>query len=524
MRSLHGSELLRITRFGLAALAFALLVAALVLDRPAAGARAAQGACSPLDAAALRGRRIFRVGETTAGAVEGRLTGDAASLQGRDAACAGCHGPTGAGNEEGGVRVPSIQPERLLGARYDEASLAVALRRGQTPEGRRLRTPMPRFALDDAALADLGAYLRCLGHDRDPGVTDDAVRVGAALPLSGPGAELGAAVRDALAASFAESNERGGVFRRRIDLVVEDTGARGDAEAEARLIGGRVFALIASLVREDARRAERLEDAEIPLVLPFGAAPERVERGAFFLYPAEDMLARVAVAHLAWRGDAARLLVVHAQGEAGDRWVLRARSETRARGLPVPAALAVEGDRLDASRVIDAARGEGAQSILFVAAPTNLEAVVTALAQLPGVTLYAQAGALEGGASAPASLRDRVLLLDGGLPRAAFDAGSSELAATLRRHSVAARHLAFQAGAAVAARVLVEGLRRAGSPPTRDGLIAALESLRDFETGLAPSLSFGRNRHTGVLGAHVLRLDEAPGAQERASTWIGITP
>lgn len=524
MRRRRGSALLRIARFGVAALIGTALVAELALDRPAASGRPAQESCVPLAAAAERGRRIFRAGESAAGAIEGLLGGDGASLRGRDAACAGCHGFTGAGNEEGGVSVPSIQPERLLGARYDEAALAVALRRGRAPDGRSLRTPMPRFDLSDAELADLGAYLRCLGHARDPGVTDDAVRVGAALPLSGPAAPLGEAVRDALAASFAAVNQRGGVFRRRIDLMVEDTGAHGDAPAEERLIQGGAFALIADLVREDDRRAARIEEAEIPLVLPFGPAPERAPRRAFYLYPAEDMLARVAVTHLAQRGDAAKLLIVQDQSAAGDRWALRARGEARARGLPAPAALVVEGGRLDASRVAFAARSEAAQAILFVAAPTTLEAVVTALAQLPGVPLYMPAGALEGSAAIPAPLRDRVLVLDAGLPRATFDAGSRELAATLQRHGVAARHLALQSGAAVAARVLEEGLRRAGSPPTRDGLIAALESLRDFETGLAPPLSFGRNRHTGVLGAHVLRLDEAQSAQARASTWIGIVP
>lgn len=525
MKISRGGERLRIARFGLAALVCALLVAALVLDRPAAGARAAQQeSCTPLDAAAQRGRRIFRAGETAAGPIEGQLDRDTASLRGRDAACASCHGPTGAGNEEGGISVPSIQPERLLAARYDNASRAVALRRGRTPDGRVLRMPMPRYGLDDAELADLGAYLRCLGHDRDPGVTDDAVRVGAALPLSGPGAEVGAAVRDALTASFAAINGRGGVFRRRIDLVVEDVGALGGAAAEERLIGSGVFALIASLMREDARRMARIEAAEIPLILPFDAAPGRVERQAFHLYPAEDMLARVAVTHLARRGDAARLLVVHERGEAGDRWALRAREEARARGLPAPAAYAVESGRLDASRVVDAVRGGAAQAILFVAAPTNLEAAVSALAQLPAVTLYASTGVLDGGASVPVPLSGRVLFLHAGLPRAAFDAGSSELDATLRQHGVAARHLAFQSGAAVAARVLEEGLRRAGNPPTRDGLIAALESFRDFETGLTPPLSFGRGRHTGVLGAHVLRFDEAHGVHARAPTWIGITP
>jgi hypothetical protein len=36
--------------------------------------------------------------------------------------------------------------------------------------------------------------------------------------------------------------------------------------------------------------------------------------------------------------------------------------------------------------------------------------------------------------------------------------------------------------------VLVEGLKKAGKEPTREGLIRALESLHDWDTGLGPDL------------------------------------
>ncbi|APR87719.1 Extracellular ligand-binding receptor precursor [Minicystis rosea] len=516
----------RAALFGAATIAVAAATGARVVDRPTDGVRAESAACASSDAAVARGRRIFRKGETRRGPLEAVLDRGETTLSGRDAACAGCHGPTGAGNEEGAITVPSLRPERLFSApgRYDDRSLGAALREGRAADRRLLRMPMPRYRIDDADLADLTAYLRCLGHDRDPGVGDDAVRVGAALPLSGPIAALGTAARDALAASFADINRRGGVFRRRIDLVVEDSGARDGEGAEERLVARGVLALVGSLVREDPERAARLEAAEIPLVLPLVAAPERPPAHAFYLYPSDDVLARVAVTHLARRGVDARLLVVHEQGPQGELSLARAREEARVRGMPAPAALSVEPGRLEAAKLLDVVRSAPADAILFVGAPTNFAAVVAAAEKLPGLTLYAPAAALAGGATIPTALRERVLFVRAALPRTALAEGASQLAAVLRQHGVAERHLPFQIGAAVAARVLEEGLRRAGDPPTRDGLMTSLESLRDFETGLSPPLSFGRNRHVGVLGAHVLRLDEVQGAPARAPTWIGLVP
>ena len=107
----------RLALVGMAAVATTALAAALAANRPASGARDGGEACSALDASAARGRRIFRTGETAKGPVQGWLAGDAAALTGRDAACGSCHGPAGAGNEEGGVSVPSIRPERLFAAR-----------------------------------------------------------------------------------------------------------------------------------------------------------------------------------------------------------------------------------------------------------------------------------------------------------------------------------------------------------------------------------------------------------------------
>ena len=53
---------------------------------------------------------------------------------------------------------------------YDEASLARSLREGLDPDGRLLVAPMPRYALDDQAVAALAAYLRGLSAEAAPGV------------------------------------------------------------------------------------------------------------------------------------------------------------------------------------------------------------------------------------------------------------------------------------------------------------------------------------------------------------------
>ena len=55
-----------------------------------------------------------------------------------------------------------------------------------------------------------------------------------------------------------------------------------------------------------------------------------------------------------------------------------------------------------------------------------------------------------------------------------------------------------------AAAVLTEGLRQAGRRLGRSELLAGLESLYRFETGLTPPLTYTPNRRVGANGAWVV--------------------
>jgi hypothetical protein len=56
-------------------------------------------------------------------------------------------------------------------------------------------------------------------------------------------------------------------------------------------------------------------------------------------------------------------------------------------------------------------------------------------------------------------------------------------------------------------RVFTEALKRAGRDLTREKVIATLEQLYDFPTGLAPPITFNRNRRIGAAGAWIVEED-----------------
>jgi len=59
----------------------------------------------------------------------------------------------------------------------------------------------------------------------------------------------------------------------------------------------------------------------------------------------------------------------------------------------------------------------------------------------------------------------------------------------------------------VNAKVIVEGLRRAGPQPTRAAFRAALESLRNVELGIGAPVTFSSERHQGLDSVYFTRVD-----------------
>jgi hypothetical protein len=70
--------------------------------------------------------------------------------------------------------------------------------------------------------------------------------------------------------------------------------------------------------------------------------------------------------------------------------------------------------------------------------------------------------------------------------------------------------------------VLVEGMRRTGRNLSRERLVAALEGLYDFETGLLRPLRYGPNRRVGTLGAYVVSVDVEKGSFSSVAGWRAL--
>ncbi|MFZ2648641.1 MAG: ABC transporter substrate-binding protein, partial [Burkholderiaceae bacterium] len=107
----------------------------------------------------------------------------------------------------------------------------------------------------------------------------------------------------------------------------------------------------------------------------------------------------------------------------------------------------------------------------------------------------------------PAAFRERVILAYPTSPSDQRSGALREYASLLHGRADSLTHRAWQISAYAAAILLVEGLKRTGRDLSRRKLIATLETVQGFDTGLIPRLSYNADRRIGAMGAYLVAVD-----------------
>ena len=411
---------------------------------------------APLTPAEKRGRHIFQHGESPAGRPMTAVTGGA-ELGANIFACGTCHGMDGRGVAEGSVEPSEIRWETLQKIvmtgrkrpRYDDERLKRAIREGVDSAGNALSPVMPRFRISDADLSDLVAYLKRLGNEPQPGLSADAITVTTAAP------GLAHAV---IAGYFKDVNAAGGIFGRSLKLA-------DVAPAEA-------FAVIGATEGVEAK----FGDERIPLITPFPTASP--SPSSFFLFSDLETQVQALASHVGIDG---RTVHVRHDGSPAAR--------AAAESLDAPK----NAKRSDDDLLFLIGTGIDTKAVMRELEASNWKPRVL----IAGANLSAEIF------DAPAP----VFVAVPALPSDLTDEGRAELIAFAERHALPTEQLAPQIATYAAVKVFVEGLKRAGRDLTRESLIASLEQLYQFATGVTPPISYARKRHIGSTGAHILAVD-----------------
>jgi ABC-type branched-subunit amino acid transport system substrate-binding protein len=484
-----------------------------------------------------RGRQIYVDSTSPSGGEILAVLGEGIEVEASAVPCASCHGRDGKGRPEGGVTPTDITWTNLTkpygvvhptGRRhppYDEKLMKRSLAMGFDPAGNVLHMAMPRYRMSRQDMEDLVTYLKKLGVQSDPGVSESTLRIGVPPPPPGPLSSMGQAVRAALAARFAAVNAEGGLYGRRLELVaLEVAGKERRSGLAGALARGDVFAVAAAfLAGGDEGLAAVFQEARVPLVGPFTLHPREelpLNRYVFYLQSGIESQAQ-ALARFARRdseltnprpavvaprepdADAA----VEALAKACDGWVPLAVVRYGRPLAPGEPAAQLAAEKRDPVFFL----GTGSEAAAFLAAAEGIHWRPRLL--VPGAA--ADAALL----AAARGDRGRIFVALPAAPEPA-PAAAARYRALAETHSLPREHLSAQLTALAAVEILIEGLKRAGRDLDRESFVETLEGLRRFESGYGPPVSYGAGRRLGSRGAYVFEVDRTSGRLAPSGTWF----
>lgn len=482
----------------------------------------------------VRGRQLYLSGTSQSGVpVVAYFGKDLLEVPGESATCDSCHGYDGTGRRESGV-IPSnitwrhlmksyghIHPDGLEHGPFTEKSLKSYMEDGLYPGGRPGDPSMPVYEMAAGDLDDLMAYLKKLGSTLDPGLSDTHIRIGTLHPAEGPLAELSRVMAGTIAAYFDDINAQGGIYGRRLQLV--DRAVR--AEAGLPLSGlsdpsrEGLFALVNTVTPGlEAELWRVTEQQQLPLVAPYAPLAlddQQLHRYRFFAAGGvrEQALALALHATRTSPLKAPRIRILYQQRPGMLEIVSAVEGIFQAKGWKLIERVGYAGGGLTAG-VLQRLRGDNPDLLLYLGGEGELEPLLRIFGEPECRTEVYLPGMLAAGSISrlPASFKGRLRLSFAALPGDRKEWALQEFRAMAARRGLSVSQPTLQLTAYTAARILVEGLRSAGRNLSRERLVESLEGLFEFDSGLAPLVSYSKNRRVGSLGAHVVEFD--PGRSE----------
>lgn len=493
----------------------------------------------PLTAAERRGRAIFLRGEVPGKkplmAMVGDLEVPAATIN-----CAGCHGRRGEGKTEGGVAAGNLtwsnltksyghtHPSGRKHGAFNESSFTTAVVRGVDPAGNELNVAMPRYRFSIEDMNDLIAYIKRLEFDRDPGLTSESIDVGVPLPSTTALTELGGAIRQVILAYFEDLNARGGIYNRKIKPHFTEAGANMSTSVRNLNSQNQIFAFIGGVsAGADKEIAALAREEELPFIGP-ATLLTQVEnppnRYVFYLLPgvAEQAAALVNFADQQLSAKKQRAVVLFPTTELPSAAAEAATARAKEAGWTDIVKMPYSANAFDANKLAQQMKSEGAGTV-FMFGGADLESFLRAANALEWTPNVLSLGALTSrdlAASVPAPFSKKVFLAFPTVPADVTADGVAEYRALAEKYKLPAQHAAAQLAALAAAKIFVEGLKRAGADLSREQLITALEGLYEYDTGLTPKIIFGPNRHVGAAGAYVITINSETKEFITASGWV----
>ena len=338
----------------------------------------------------------------------------------------------------------------------------------------------------------------------DPGVTPTTILIGQSAAFSGPASELGTEMRAGAMAYFQAVNAAGGINGRKIELKSLDDGYEGDRAAAntKKLIDDGVFLLFGYVGTPTSNASKPIfTAAKVPFVGPFtGAESLRnpLNRYIFNIrasyYDETDKLVGQLVGQTL-----DRIAVFYQNDDYGKAGLTGVERAMQKRSMKIMATGTVERNTIDVATAVKSICKVEPQGVVMISAYKSCAAFIKEARaagcnpQFMNVSFVgSKALAHEAGMAGRGVGVSQVVPFPWNLSARIVKDYQQLLEASTGKQNFSFTSLE----GFIAAKVLVEGLRRTGNDLTREKFINAMEQIRDYDVG-GFTVSFSPTDHSG---------------------------
>jgi branched-chain amino acid transport system substrate-binding protein len=334
------------------------------------------------------------------------------------------------------------------------------------------------------------------------GVTSDTILIGQSAALSGPAEELGKEMKAGAEAYFDVINKSGGINGRKIKLISVDDGYEPEKAAAntKKLIGeDKVLALFGFVGTPTSNAALPIfTEAKVPFIGAFTGAQslrDPYNRYIFNVRASYFDETEEIVGHLVQQGikDIAVFYQNDAYGKAGLAGVEKAMAK---RNLKIAATGTVERNTVDVSKAVQALAKSKTGAVIMISAYKSCAAFIKAMKFAGGLQQFWNVSFV-GSKALANELGDegRGVQISQVVPFPWSDV--NPIVRDYQKRIGGPEKYSFTSlEGFIAAKVLVEGLKRAGKNPTRESLVDGLSSMGKTDLG-GFTVNYTSNNHNG---------------------------
>ncbi len=370
----------------------------------------------------------------------------------------------------------------------------------------------------------------CVKRAPSPGVTDTEILIGNVQDLSGPMKELGAVIPSGSNMYFQYINDQGGVHGRSIKMLIEDhqyNPQKAVAATKKLVEKDQVFCLY-QVIGTSPCEAIRpiLSETGTPLIAPAtnsGTMSDLSREAGDLIFHTDtgyDRQAEILVGYILNQNSDAKIGLVYQDDDYGENvleGIARAESEHE---ITVQKESYQRGAIDFKGQTMNLLKGGCTDVIIagIIREPVTVMKTAEAMNYKPnffgtGPTVDARVGKLAGSAGEGFTATYWANMWNSDAP------GPKLYRELCEKYDIPEPYIGlYHYYGFATAQLLVEGLERAGRNPTRKSLVRGLETLKNWDVGSFPPITYGRNDHAGVDKVQLVQMQN--GEQVVITDWL----